>query len=355
MNNPYLAKLTHTRAVQTAVSRMAGQVAGDMAAAMGHKELGRLQAGMAIAVKESTDEVEYMWDKGGATFDETNPPAGYRWWVPDEDEPPPSLMNFSGIGDAVKTDHAHQGTSGGNGTGKVVTVWDGVRFVLKASGRLLARVEQKLDGVPGYRGFVAKSISRKVVGRAASGAIATVFSNTFSQERRKSGRRWISTRRWRDNKFVGRHCGYAAYYRPRGRPALPELEAIARRIASEKKRRKGGKSRNKKSGFQQVLYKTKRPRPTVKEWHAMQRSPIVGTARVMNHRRGKAWVDGFENFVTEHLDKEPDDIAADVGNEVASVIKKEAVQPFFKWLTKGAKAQRPRTQNQPVNTPDRRF
>lgn len=353
VSNKYLSRLVHTRAVQAACSRMSGQVAGDITAAMGHKELGNLQAGMAIVVPDGGGSLQYRWDIGAGTFDENSPPSGFKWWVPDEDDPPPSLSARLSNESPLSVDHKHQGTDGGNGTGKTLTVWDGTQFVIKVAGRLLARIEQRLDGVPGYKGFVAKSIARKVVGRAASTAIATVFSNTLSKDRRKTARRFISTRRWADNKFVGRHCGYAAYYRPRGRIAWPEWLWIERELARQRKRGKGGKSRNKHGG--PTPPKTVRPRPTFTEWQAIKKNPVIGTARVMDHRRGKAWVDGFEDFVAEHLDKSPDDIAADIGQEAAKVIKREAVTPFFKWMTKGAQAQRPRTQHQVVNTPTTTF
>ena len=350
----WLRRLTHTRAVQAATTRMCGQVAGDMAAAMGHKELGNLQAGMAIVVPDGGGKIEYRWDIGGGTFDESAPPAGYKWWTPDADEPPPSLSATPSSEAPFNVNHASAGTEGGNGTGKVLTVWDASKHVMKVSGKLLAKVEQQLDGVPGYKGFVARSVARKVVGRAASTALATVFSNTFSNDRRKTARRYISTRRWKHNQFVGKHSGYAAYYRPPGRQALPEYLWLEREKARQKKRNnKGRKTRNNKNG--PTPPKTKRPRPNFREWQQIQKEPIPGTARVCDHRRGQAWTDGWEDFVAENLNKEPDEIASGIGEAAASVIKREAVDPFFRWLTKGANSQRPRTQRQVVNTPTTTF
>ena len=343
------ARTVTTRTVQATVSRMIGQSHAEILGGLVSGRIGNLKASQALAVRTSDGDIQALWDHGGLTFDETQPPVGFSWWVPDVDEAPPSVLRGQTSDNPPTLDLLPQGTDGGGGTGKLMSVWDARAFVMRQAGKLLAKVEQKLDGVPGYKGFVAKHIARKVIGRAAGVAFATLYSNVLTKDRRKRGRHYISTRRWKDAQWVGRHCGFAAYYRHRGRPALPEWMARQRLLARNRAKNKGGKSRNKGNGPK--VYQTKYPRPTLREWRDFQRNPIEGQAKVLNHRAGRTWMDGWIDFVQDSLDKEPNEIAQDAGAEAAKLIKQEAIDPFFRWVRQGARNALPAASNGTLNTP----
>ena len=108
-----------------------------------------------------------------------------------------------------------------------MTVEQATKFITGQVAKMLFRLERKLDSLGTYKGFLAKSIARRVTGRAISLACGTVFCNAYSKQNLAKPR-IISTRRWTTGKRRGRHCGYAAYWRPRGRPALPLAEAQRR-------------------------------------------------------------------------------------------------------------------------------
>lgn len=349
----YWRKTITTRTVQNAAARMIGQTHGDITAALAHKELGRLNfnQGLGITAEGTIKTVDIQ---GGPGFDSGRPPAvlpfaePLQWWVPGDDWELPSVLVGQSGETPVDVTHDYQGTGGGNGSGKLITLWEAKQYLMRVSGRLLARIEQKLDGVPGYRAYAAKHVARMVVGRSSAVALATCFSNVLEQDRRRAGSHYISTRRWKANKFVGRHCGYAAYYRKPGRPALPLGEAQRRERERLAKRRKHP---NGKLGKVPKIKPTVNPRPTYWEYHNRERNPVAGDAKILNERRGRAWAEGWEEMLRENLRKPVEDIAQEFGEEAAKYLTRKAIEPFFRWLRKGAEETQPADQQNTLNTP----
>ena len=348
-------RVVTTRTVQNAVTRMIGQSHGDIAASLAHKQLGMVDMNAALAV-DIHGTVILLNNQGGQDFDPSYPPSNVpwgeplEWYVPDDYSPLPSVLLGQTNATPPDLEHDTWGTFGGNGSGKLITVWDATKFVMDVAGRLTARVQQKLDAVPGYRGFVAKEIAPKVIARAASVAVGTVFSNVLKGRNKITGPRYISTRNWKTNQWSGVRCGFGAWYKLRGRPLLPLDEAIRRAKERQAKRRKRG-PRLEKHKLPKI-YQPKGHRPTHYQYEQMKAQGQFGVSRIVDNKRGYVWDEGWQEWLREILKGKAEDLAQDFGKDAAKWISRKYIQPFFVWLRKGAEDVEPKgAQGAELNVP----
>ena len=343
--------------------RMLAMIYADMLATCADGKLGSLGWDEALAV--TADGNLYPAQGGGAAWSEHDTPFSpgavtlVGWWNPDNDDdyaPPSALAHTPATGRKAdpRIECIPAGTVCGAGSGKLIPVGTASEQIAAVGARAQAKLSQAMVGVGGYRGWVLDKISRRIAGRAVGYALKTLLCNVLGHDRRNDPAHFISTRNWATGQTVGRKSGYAAYWRPRGRPALPYGEAKLREKIRQRARRKT--NRNGKGRGGPKVYATKNPRPSGKEYkwvNTGKGKAVVLTAKRINEKRGSVAHDMIDKYLQKLMTKAPEKIAEELGKEAGQLLAHEVIVPFFKWVARGFEGakERGRKDENTLNTP----
>ncbi len=334
-------RVVTSRVYDATCQRMLANIYADIVAVCADSNgLGRLIHDHAYAIDDDGKRVIIKYQP--SLFEEDVPPTGYLdWWWPDDETAPASALAFqktSWFGTPPPIEHLPVSTLSGRGTGRLLKVGDAVECLAAVGARAQSRLSASMAGTGGYTGTYVDKVLRKITGRAVGYAIKTISGNVLQSDRRKEVPHFISTRLWEDDKSIGTHCGYAAYYRFRGRPALPYGEAKRREKERQRKRRKTNRDGKYKGGPK--VYPAKRPRPSGAEYawlEANKKHPVVATAKILNHKRG-AIDSKIKEYLAKLAAKQREEVGKEIGKRAAQYLTDKVAPQFWNWVKKGLNA-----------------